>query len=344
MAQAKRTTNDYTIGVDLGGTKALAALVDSKGRILFESTRQVTPSNMAFLDPRDPYKPSADEVKKHIAYVMESMADTVVDCTNHLGTSERRLIRGLGLASAGPMDLNKGFLIDSSNMKGWRKVAIVEKLAKACGKRTLPAVLKKRAAFQNDAVAAALGEGWTGVAKSKSTYVMITVGTGIGTGVILNGRPAQSNGRGSEWGHLVCNSNGFSKRLGDPDLSTPDGVASGTGLVRHAQLRGYKFTTARQITEAAAKGDERAKELLLESSEALAGLLYSLSMGFDPEIFAVTGGMLAMQEFFLPQAIDIYKRAIRVKYPSFEKSVKISKLGTKAGVIGAARLPRLALK
>ena len=170
---------------------------------------------------------------------------------------------------------------------------------------------------------------------------MITVGTGIGTGVILNGQPAQSQGSGSEWGHLVCNSNGLSKLLDDPDQCTPDGVASGTGLVKHAQRRGYGFTTARQVTEAAAKGHEGAKQLLLECSECLAGLFYSLSMGFNPEVMAVTGGMLAMQEFFLPQAIDLYQRAIRVKYPSFEKPIKISKAGPIAGVIGAARLPRI---
>ncbi len=341
MPKAKKTSKTYTIGVDLGGTKALAALVDSNGRILHQSTKPVTPPDMTHLDPRDPYQPTADEVKKHVAYVIESMTDAIVECAQSLPASDRKMIRGLGLASAGPMDLGKGLLIDSSNMKGWKRVALVEKLKNACAKRALPPALKKSAIFQNDAVAAALGEGWTGVAKSKSTYVMITVGTGIGTGVILNGRPAQSNGRGAEWGHLICNSNGFSKRLDDPDQSSPDGISSGTGLVRHAQRRGYEFTTARQITEAAASGDKRAKELLLESSEALAALFYSLSMGFNPEIFAVTGGMLAMKEFFLPQAIEIYQKAIRVKYPAFEKPIKLSKLGTQAGVIGAARLPYL---
>jgi predicted NBD/HSP70 family sugar kinase len=70
-------------------------------------------------------------------------------------------------------------------------------------------------------------------------------------------------------------------------------------------------------------------------------MFYSLSLGFNPEFYAVTGGMLALQDFFLPQAIDIYRQAIRVKYPSFEKPIKISKVGTMAGVIGAARLPRL---
>lgn len=346
MAKAKivkkTLANDYTIGVDLGGTKMLTALVDSQGRVVHQTTRPVTPPDRPHLDPRDPYQPTAAEAKKHVEYVVEAMADTVVECAQHLAPKDRRLIRGMGLASAGPMDLSNGLLIDSSNMKGWKRVALVASFAKACGRRDLPATLKRPAGFQNDAVAAALGEGWVGVAKSKSTYVMITVGTGIGTGVILNGRPAQSEGRGSEWGHLICESRGLSKRTDDPDRSSPDGIASGTGLVRQAQLFGYsEFKTARQITEAATRGDVRAKDLLLQSSEALAALFYSLSLGFNPEIFAVTGGMLAMKEFFLPQAIDIYRSAIRTKYPSFEKPIKVSKAGTIAGVIGAARLPRL---
>ena len=294
------------------------------------------------LDPRDPYRPTALDVKKHVAYVIKSMTDTVVECANTLDKKDRSRIRGLGVASAGPMDLQKGLLIDASNFKGWKRVALIDLLVKSCARRDLPASLKKRARFQNDATAAALGEGWTGVAKNKSTYVMITVGTGIGTGVILNGQPAQSQGRGSEWGHLLCDSRALSKRLDDPDQGSPDGISSGTGLVRQALRRGYKeFTTARLITEAADRGDTRAKELLLDCSEALASLFYSLSLGFNPEVFAVAGGMLSMQKHFLPQAVDIYRQAIRVKYPSFEKPIRVSRTGNMAGVIGAARLPRL---
>ena len=335
-------SNDWTIGVDLGGTKVLSALVDSKGCVIHQAIRPVTPPDRHEFDPRDPYRPSATDVRKHVAYVVESMTDTIVECASALETKDRRRIRGVGLASAGPMDLGQGLLIDSSNFKGWKRVAIVENLAKACAKRTLPSGLKKSASFQNDAVAAALGEGWVGVAKAKTTYVMITIGTGIGTGVILNGRPAQSQGRGCEWGHLICDSRGFSKRLDDPDQSSPDAIASGTGLVRQAQRHGYsEFKTARLIAEAAERGDRRAQDLLQECSEALASLFYTLSLGFNPEVFAVSGGMLAMQKFFLPQAIGMYRDAIRVKYPSFEKPIKVSRTGTMAGIIGAARLPRL---
>lgn len=332
---------DFTIGLDLGGTKVAVALIDNTGRIITQTSRIVTPPSMPQLDPRDPYQPTALEVRKHVDYVAASMAEAVHQVSEGLAPSERRRIRGLGLASAGPMDIRKGLLIEVSNMKGWKKVPIVQKLKEACLREDLRAFVTKPIGFQNDAIAAALGEGWIGLAKKSQTYVMITVGTGIGTGVILNGKPAQSQGMGSEWGHIIGDVRGFSKRANRAYDSEVEGIASGTGLVRQAKLRGWGFENAHQIAEAAREGDKRALELFTQCSEALAGLFYTLSLGFNPEVFAVSGGMLGISEFFLPQAIAIYQEGIRSKYPAFEKPIRVSKLGTKAGVIGAARLPRL---
>jgi glucokinase len=335
------TKNDFTIGLDLGGTKVAVALVDHAGRIIEQTSRPVTPPSMPQLDPRDPYEPTSAEVRKHVSHVVTSMADAAREVAEALPVSERRRIRGLGLASAGPMDIGKGLLIDVSNMKGWKKVSIVQKLKDACLAQDLHAFVKKPIGFQNDAIAAALGEGWIGLAKKANTYIMLTVGTGIGTGVILNGQPAQSQGMGSEWGHIIGDVRGFSTRANRAYDSEVEGIASGTGLVRQAKLRGWKFENGHQIAEAARKGDPHAIELFMHCSEALAGLFYTLSLGFNPEVFAVSGGMLGISELFLPQAISIYQEAIRSKYPAFEKKIRVSKLGTTAGVIGAARLARL---
>ncbi len=334
------TQGDYTIGLDLGGTKIAAALVDQAGRILKQTSRPVMPPSMPQLDPRDPYQPTRAEVRKHVDHVVKAMADAAREVAGALSLIERRRIRGIGLASAGPMDIDKGLLIDVSNMKGWKKVSIVQKLKDACLAQDLQAFVKRPIGFQNDAIAAALGEGWIGLAKKANTYIMITVGTGIGTGVILNGRPAQSKGMGSEWGHIIGDIRGFSMRAHRAYDSEVEGIASGTGLVRQAQLRGWNFESGQQIAEAARAGDKQALELLMHCSEALAGLFYTLSLGFNPEIFAVSGGMLGISELFLPQAISIYREAIRSKYPAFEKPIRVSKLGLKAGVIGAARLAR----
>lgn len=340
-ATSKKQTHDFTIGVDLGGTKVAVALVDSTGRIVRETSRPVTPADKPELDPLDPYQPKPLEVRKHIDYVTFSMADAAREVCEALSKSDRKRILGVGLASAGPMDIHKGLLLDVSNIKGWKKVNIVDGLANSLTKHGMRDYVSSGIGFQNDAIAGALGEGWVGQAKKCKTYVMVTVGTGIGTGVILNGRPAQSNGMGSEWGHVISDVRGFSKRANRPYDSECEGFASGTGLVRQAKLRKWEFENARQIAEAARRKDKKALELFMNCSEALAGLFYTLSLGFNPEVFSVSGGMVSIQEFFLPQAIAIYQEAIRVKYPVFEKKIAISKLGTKAGIVGAARLPRL---
>ena len=335
---AKPSSPDYTIGLDLGGTKVSIALVDNKGRIVKQTSRPVTPPSMPQLDPRDAYKPSPSEVRLHVDHVADAMADGAREVADALSAKDQRLIRGIGLASAGPMDLNKGLLLNVSNMKGWAKVPIVQKLTDACKKQKLS---YGKIGFQNDAIAAALGEGWIGLAKNANTYVMITVGTGIGTGVIFNGAPAQSNGMGSEWGHILCDVRGISNHTRRAYDFEVEGLASGTGLVRQAKLRRLHYEDAHQIAEDARKGKREALDLFLACSEALASLFFTLSLGFNPEVFAVSGGMIAIQDLFLPRAIEIYQEAIRSKYPVFERPIKISKLSTSAGVIGAARLPRL---
>ena len=331
------TTSTYTVGIDLGGTKVAAGLVDGKGRLEKESRRATVPPWMADSDPRSLANPTAKDVKRHIEYVVSAMAESVIECVDALPAKKK--LAGVGLASAGPMDIRTGFLIQPSNFSGWKKVPLVSLLTK----RLRTQRLKTTVHFQNDAIAAALGEGWTGVAKGLETYAVITVGTGIGTGVIFNGRPAQSRGMGSEWGHTIALAPGFMKEPMSFRDREVEGLASGTGLVKRARAMGLEFATAGEIAKAASEGHEGAKELFETAAEALAGLFYTLSLGFHPEAFAVSGGMLAIREHFLPQAIDLYRMAMKANNPMFLTPIRIAKLGTKAGVVGAARLPRLHL-
>ncbi|MES2964477.1 MAG: ROK family protein [Bdellovibrionota bacterium] len=326
---------DYTVGIDLGGTKVAAALVDGQGRIVEEARRDTVPPWMKSSDPRSLEKPSAKDVKRHVEYVVQAMAEAAMDCVSALPAKKK--IAGVGLASAGPMDLEKGIIIQPSNFAGWKTVPLVSLLTDELKSNGL----KSKVHFQNDAIAAALGEGWTGVAKGCETYAVITVGTGIGTGVIFNGRPAQSRGMGCEWGHMMTMSPGFLKDPMSFREREVEGIASGTGLAKRARAMGLPFESAADLAKAATSGDARAKELFDGAAEALAGLFYSLSLGFNPEVFAISGGMLAIREHFLPTAIDLYRKAMKANNPAFLTKITIAKLGTKAGVVGAARLPRL---
>lgn len=301
--------------------------------------KPTVPESLAQLDPRKSgAAPTSIQVAKHVRYVVDAMADAVVEAMIPLRSG---IVRGewlgVGLASAGPMNVNKGTLEFPSNFAGWKKVPLVARLEAALVKRKV----RGKVSFQNDAIAAALGEGWIGLARNRSTYAMITVGTGIGTGVILEGRPAQSRGMGSEWGHMIVDVREISKNPADAYPHEAEGLASGTGLIRRARAKGFSGESAADLARAAEKGDRLAIETFAEGSEALAALFYSLSLGFHPEIFVVSGGMLAIKDLFLPQAITLYTKLIRARNPAFTTPVKISTLGTRAGVIGAARLPRL---
>ena len=331
----------YTIGIDLGGTKVAAALVNTQGKIIGESRRQTVPPWLSSQDPRTlKKKASPTNVKKHIEYVINAMADAAYEVAEPLlrrGAAGRKQLIGIGLASAGPMKIDKGTLDYPSNFKGWKLVPIVSLLQKALKKVGLDCPLH----FQNDAIAAALGEGWIGSAKNCSTYAMITVGTGIGTGVIFNGRPAQSGGMGSEWGHMMVRADGIKGSPESYNARSVEGLASGTGLLHRAKERGFRGEQTRDLVAAAREGDELALDLFTDASEALAALFYSLSLGFHPEKFIVSGGMLPARDLFLPQAIEIYQKMMRLKNPLFLAPVQVAKLGTAAGVIGAARLPML---
>jgi len=146
---------------------------------------------------------------------------------------------------------------------------------------------------------------------------------------------------GSEWGHLLVAVPGLAADPQSCNSREVEGIASGTGLVRRAQLQGLGFTSAHAIAEAARAGDKRALKLFEDAAEALAALLYNLSLGFHPEKFVVAGGMLATKDLFLAHTISLYQDWIRRKNPLFVAPIRISRLGNQAGAIGAARLPFL---
>ncbi|MCM2282131.1 MAG: ROK family protein [Bdellovibrionaceae bacterium] len=323
-----------TIGIDLGGTKIATGLVDAKGRLLGLDVR---PSK----SPKDSEIPA----RRRIQFCIDSMADAVVHVISDLPgktlKQKSKSIQGVGLAAAGPLDVERGLIVNPYNFEGWGVVPVVKLLSRALVKRGLALPVH----FQNDAMAAALGEGWVGRTKTCTSYATITLGTGVGTGVVLNGRPAQSRGMGSEWGHMLVNHMRLSPNDLDPYPATVEGVASGTGMMRLAQELGLACASpaeladfARQRTDGA--GDI-ARRVFLEASRSLAALFYNLSIGYNLDKFVFTGGLLPIQDLFVPRAIELYKIWIENTAPAFVAPVVVSKLGNKAGVIGAARLPML---
>jgi glucokinase len=329
-AKSSNSKAKLAIGIDLGGTKIATGLVNSQGKIVAEDRRPTKSPDHQSLEP-----------KKQIQFLIDSMAEAVLEIVQtQKGKTLRdraKNIRGVGLASAGPLHVENGTLERPFNMGDWGRVPIVKLLTQALKKRGL----NFKVHFQNDAIAAALGEGWVGVTKNCVSHAMITLGTGIGTGVILNGKPCQSKGMGSEWGHIIVDQELAAKNPSDIYHASVEGLASGTGMFKLAKTSGYSGESMVDLAESARAGDRVALDVFRRASHALAALFYNLSIGTNLDKFAVTGGMLEIQDLFVPAAIELYSKMMSDSFKEFLAPVVISKMGNKAGVIGAARLPFL---
>ncbi|MCX7977556.1 MAG: ROK family protein [Bdellovibrionaceae bacterium] len=319
----KKGSQKFSIGLDLGGTKLAAALVDSNG-VIIDHVKVPVDMNR---------EGAASKTQKRILILMtDIVAGFVRRFPSETSPSH---FWGIGLASAGPLNSETGTLIYPVNFPGWKIVPIQRLLSSRLKKSRLPHTIF----FQNDAVAAALAEGWIGAAKSMKSYAVITVGTGIGTGVIFNSRPVQTSGMGSEFGHLLVDLFGYRKEK-IPAHHTIEGIASGTALVRRAKDLGFNVSGVEALVE---KTRTQPKLLTLfdDMSLALAALCYNLSIGFNLQGLFFSGGLTKISSLFFPRTKSEYKNLIRRFNPRFEAKISLAKTGNKAGVVGAAYLPHL---
>jgi glucokinase len=314
--------NTYTIGLDLGGTKLAAALLDKNGEML------------------DFIKVPVDMKRENSATktqqrVIQLMADIALDFKNRFPKETSGThFRGIGLASAGPLNVEEGKLINPVNYPGWKIVPIRDLTQKEVRARGF----KTNVYFQHDATAAALAEGWVGGAKGKKSYAVVTVGTGVGTGVIFQGRPCQTKGMGSEYGHTIVD---FKKLQQNPENlhhCTVEGVASGTGLLRKAKEMGFRGGSVEDLV---GEKDEKYNVLYEEMAWALACLCYDLSIGYNLEKIFLSGGLIKIKHLYLKQLKSHYQKMIRQMNPAFECPLEIAKTKNQAGVLGAGFLPYL---
>lgn len=312
----------FTIGLDLGGTKLAAALIDSKGEIL------------DFIKVPVDMKREGSAVKTQ-KRVIGLMTDIALDFKRRFPKETTgKVFQGIGLASAGPLNAEEGKLTNPVNYPGWKIVPIRDLLQTSVHAQGF----KTKVFFQHDATAAALAEGWVGGAQGMSSYAVVSVGTGVGSGVIFNGFPAQSRGRGSEFGHLIVD---YKKLQEDPSMlhhCTVEGVASGTGLLRRARELGF---TGSSVEELVATKDPKYHGLYKDMSLALACLCYDLSIGFNLEKIFLSGGLIKIKSLYFAEMKAHYKKMIQLMNPDFECPIEIAKTKNTAGVLGAGYLPYL---
>ena len=315
----------FYLGIDLGGTNIQSGVVDDSARPLSSISLET-------------------QADKGPVVGVENLAEAGRRAVKASGL-EWDQIAGVGLGSPGTMDLSRGMLLEPPNLPGWNQLPIRDLLAEKLGRPTV---------LQNDANAAAYGEYWAGAGRDARSLVMLTLGTGIGCGIIVEGMIIEGrHSHGGECGHIIIQmENG--RRCGCGAYGHLEAYASATALVKRAQELLARETfpsslrdlpahelTSRAIDQAADSGDELARRLMKETAYYLAVGSVSLLHTIDPDILLFGGGMIAAGESFLD---EIRQHIQSMAFPAVAKEARIeyAELGSDAGFIGAAGCAKMA--
>ncbi|MEW5705363.1 MAG: ROK family protein [Actinomycetota bacterium] len=307
------------IAIDIGGTKIMGAEVDTDGHVL-SSLKSPTPSG------------KADDVMAVVYSVIDRLISARADDTEDVG---------IGIAVAGTIDWRQGVVIQSPNLpfSNLRIRSMVE------SKYGLPVFV------DNDGNLAALGEKQFGAARDAKHIIGLTIGTGIGAGIIIDGCLYRgTTGSAAEIGHMVIDANG--PRCTCRSYGCFEEMASGRALLRVIREKvmeyreGYLIKLAEgkieditgpMITEAAQKGDEAALAAFNEVGYWLGIGINNILNIFNPELVVVGGGMADAGELILQPARRVV--ADRTLHPNKDVAeIVLSELGNQAGVLGAAAL------
>jgi glucokinase len=304
------------VGIDLGGTNMKLGLVCSDGQVLAEMEQPT-------LKEEGPDR------------VIDRMAEHARELARSAGVPWER-IAGVGVGLPGFLDIPAGVVKYLTNL-GWRDVPIREKLERNL---QVPVVI------DNDANVAALGEAWRGAGIGVEDVVCVTLGTGVGGGIISGGRLLHGvNGFAGEIGHIQLSPQGAPCNCGQ--VGCLETIASATGMVRMAReaiaagrktsLSEVKTLTTREIFAAASERDEVAEEVVRKAVDALAQTFAVLSVVLNPSRFIVGGGVAKAGDALIVPLKEKYQRLAQ-SHVRQGVEIVLAKLGNRAGFIGAAGL------
>ncbi len=315
-----REHQELVLGIDLGGTKILSAVVDFQGNILARDY-SITPA------------------AKGQDAVLEAIGISAERALEQAGM-EPSLMMGVGIGAPGPSNPNKGILFTSPNLPGWKDVPIASIMGDLFHRETF---------LINDANAAALAEHRFGSGLGARHMIYLTVSTGIGGGVIMDGQLyTGAIGTAAELGHMTINDTG--PRCNCGNFGCWEAMASGTALARAARERlqqrkesqimelvggDLEKVTAQTVQRAAEQGDALARELIAGAGYYLGVGLANLINLFNPEVIVIGGGVSNMGSLLLGPALETAgRRAYKVAYEAVRFAEP--KLGRDSGVLGAA--------
>lgn len=320
LSQQIDENSPRALAVDVGGSKILTALANSSGRIFARDLR---------------ITPALGGPQAVIGSVIASLEQTLAEAGATIAE-----IKAIGIAIAGISNPKKGVVFSSPHLPGWHNVPLKRIMERELGKKTF---------LLNDANAAALGELYFGAGRGVGNFIYITISSGIGGGIIINGELySGACGTAGEVGHMTINDRGPLCDCGNSGCW--EALASGTALAREARHRideGTRTTildfaggeiekvTAQVIQTAAEQGDALAQELIAQSGYYLGVGLANLINIFNPELIIVGGGLANIGDRLLQPAFRV---AGERAFPEAYQRVRLarSELGQDSGVLGAA--------
>jgi glucokinase len=313
--------NDYAIGVDLGGTKILASLVDQNGNVLLKKECKTLSGH------------GEQSVLERLFWLIDSILDET--------SVNQKNIRGVGFATAGVINTETNEVVYANNL-GWKSVSIGKLVFDRYG---LPLRLC------NDGNAAAVSEWIWGLGFDTENLIYITVGTGVGSGIISGGKLVVGNSDSAgELGHISIDLNGPPCVCGNSGCL--ENYVSGPAIAEGAKTRltngdksdflhekdgTFNYITSKHIGKAVEHGDSFSIHLLREIGFCLGVGVTNLIHLFNPEVIVFGGGVMNMADHLLPSIKEtVDKRCI----PAMGRKVRISQasFGSEAGIKGAAGL------
>lgn len=314
----------YILGVDLGGTSI------NVGVVPFEGGRVLGMRSM----PTESQHGAKFVVDRMIEIIQAAMRDA----RREADISEDGFV-GIGLGSPGPLDRKTGTVIETPNL-GWRNFPLRDLVSNAIG---------LDAELDNDANCATLGEWWQGAGRGVDMLIGVTLGTGIGGGIVLNGRVYHGAADvAGEVGHMTIDSTGRKCKCGNygcleayasgPAIAARaiEGLETGIESMLPSMTKGdLSRLTAETVYEAIIAGDVYAVEVMRDTAKFLGTGIANLINILNPEMVVISGGVTkAGEHLFEPLTKEVRRRAFR--HASENCRIVSSELGGMAGVIGAA--------
>jgi glucokinase len=298
---------EYSIGIDLGGTNLRAASIDRSGKMI----RKIAGST---------------DLSAGREAVVADMVAAINDLRAERGDDT---LAGVGVGTPGFIIMEKGVITGSPNMPGFDNFPIRDEIERQLG---APVVL------ENDANAAALGEKWMGAGRDYEDLVLLTLGTGVGGGIISGGKVLHGFvGMAGELGHTTVSPTG--NPCGCGNQGCLEKHASATAVVAMARMMGLgDHLTSEAVYKLAAGGDEKAKAVFTAMGQALGTALATLVNIFNFPLYLLSGGMLPAWDLFAPPMMEEVRRRSFV-FRNTPTRIDKATLGNEAGLYGAAYLP-----